>query len=150
MSPLLLLIGLLTAAEPRSGGAFLSGDDPRMAGEMTELRRRKEEGKYLTAALQSLEKLALEAERRRVFLGIENRYNLQDFPNTDELKVIFKEFPGSPVRYWHDLGHATTQENLGLVEKGELEPAVLKTELDRWDVFEEYQDRFLAMFKKKN
>jgi hypothetical protein len=36
-----------------------------------------------------------------------------------------------------------------LVEKGELEPADLKTELDRWNVFEEYQDRFFAIFKRK-
>ncbi|HSW56879.1 MAG TPA: hypothetical protein VLH15_00590 [Dehalococcoidales bacterium] len=34
-----------------------------------------------------------------------------------------------------------------LVQKGELEPAVLKTELDRWGVFEEYQDRFFRLFK---
>jgi hypothetical protein len=36
-----------------------------------------------------------------------------------------------------------------LVEKGDMEPAQLKTELDRWGVFEEYQDRFFALFKKK-
>ena len=36
-----------------------------------------------------------------------------------------------------------------LVEKGELEPADLKTELDRWNVFDEYQDRFFAIFKRK-
>ncbi len=30
----------LAAAEPRAGGAFLRGEDPRTAGEMTELRRR--------------------------------------------------------------------------------------------------------------
>jgi hypothetical protein len=36
-----------------------------------------------------------------------------------------------------------------LVEKGEMEPADLKAELDRWNVFEEYQDRFLAIFKRK-
>jgi hypothetical protein len=36
-----------------------------------------------------------------------------------------------------------------LVEKGELEPADLKGELDRWNVFEQYQDRFLAIFQKK-
>ena len=82
--------------------------------------RRKEGEKYLTAALQSLEKLVSEAERRRLFLGIENRYNMEDFPNLDEFKAIFKEFRGSPGRYWHDLGHATTQENLGMVARGEL------------------------------
>jgi len=37
-----------------------------------------------------------------------------------------------------------------LVEKGELEPADLKTELDRWGVFEEYQDRFFTLFKRKH
>lgn len=35
------------------------------------------------------------------------------------------------------------------VEKGELEPADLKAELDRWNVFEEYQDRFFAIFNKR-
>jgi hypothetical protein len=36
-----------------------------------------------------------------------------------------------------------------LVEKGEMEPADLKTELDHWNVFEEYQDRFFSVFKRK-
>jgi hypothetical protein len=36
-----------------------------------------------------------------------------------------------------------------LVSKGELEPSELKTELDRWNVFEEYQDRFFSLFKRK-
>lgn len=35
-----------------------------------------------------------------------------------------------------------------MVERGEADPAALKTELDRWNVFGEYQDRFLAIFKK--
>ena len=34
------------------------------------------------------------------------------------------------------------------VQKGEMEPAQLKTELDRWGVFEEYQDRFFTLFKR--
>jgi len=93
------------------GRAFLA--------EKMELRR-KEGEKYLTAALQSLGNLAPEAERKCLFLGIENRYNMQDFPNLEEFKDIFKEFAGGSVRYWHDLGHATTQENLGMVAHGEL------------------------------
>jgi len=36
-----------------------------------------------------------------------------------------------------------------MVEKGELEPSELKAELDRWNVFDEYQDRFLSIFKRK-
>ncbi len=37
-----------------------------------------------------------------------------------------------------------------LVEKGDMEPSDLKTELDRWNVFEEYQDRFFSIFKRKH
>jgi hypothetical protein len=36
-----------------------------------------------------------------------------------------------------------------LVEKGDLDPSDLKTELDHWNVFEEYQDRFFSIFKRK-
>jgi len=35
------------------------------------------------------------------------------------------------------------------VSNGEGEPRELKAELDRWSLFEEYEDRFLAIFKKK-
>ena len=35
------------------------------------------------------------------------------------------------------------------VFRGEYEPYELKAELDRWGLFEEYEDRFLAVFKKK-
>jgi len=33
--------------------------------------------------------------------------------------------------------------------RGEIEPAELKEELERWNLFEEYQDRFFAMFQKR-
>ena len=33
--------------------------------------------------------------------------------------------------------------------RGESEPRELKEELDRWGLFEEYEDRFLALFRKK-
>jgi hypothetical protein len=41
------------------------------------------------------------------------------------------------------------EQQFKMVEKGELEPSELKNELDRWNVFEEYQDRFLNIFKGK-
>ncbi len=37
-----------------------------------------------------------------------------------------------------------------LVERGELEPRKLKEELDRWGLFELYEDRFMAIFKRKS
>jgi len=35
------------------------------------------------------------------------------------------------------------------VSRGEGEPSELKAELDRWNLFEEYEDRFFNIFKKK-
>jgi hypothetical protein len=35
------------------------------------------------------------------------------------------------------------------VESGELEPGELKDELDRWGLFDEYEDRFLNLFRKR-
>jgi sugar phosphate isomerase/epimerase len=81
--------------------------------------RARKSVKHLDAALRSLEKLALEADRRRILLAVENRFNLQDFPDFDEFKILFREFSGGPVRYWHDLGHATVQQNLDLADQKE-------------------------------
>ncbi len=60
------------------------------------------------------------ADNLGIRLGVENRYNLHDFPAPHEFQMIFREFAGGPVRYWHDIGHATAQENLGLLKKDEL------------------------------
>jgi hypothetical protein len=35
------------------------------------------------------------------------------------------------------------------VNDGDMEPRQLKEELDRWGLFDEYEDRFLALFRKK-
>jgi hypothetical protein len=40
------------------------------------------------------------------------------------------------------------EELFNKVAKGELDPSELKKELDRWGLFEDYEDRFLAIFKK--
>ncbi|MGD9116303.1 MAG: hypothetical protein PVJ61_03885 [Dehalococcoidia bacterium] len=40
------------------------------------------------------------------------------------------------------------EESFRLVDKGDMEPGELKKELDRWGLFEEYEDRFFGIFKK--
>jgi hypothetical protein len=35
------------------------------------------------------------------------------------------------------------------VESGQADPSVIKSELDRWGIFDEYEDRFLKLFRKK-
>jgi len=41
------------------------------------------------------------------------------------------------------------EELFAKVVSGESEPGELKAELDRWNLFEEYEDRFLALFKRR-
>jgi len=36
------------------------------------------------------------------------------------------------------------------VTAGESEPGELKSELDRWGLFEEYEDRFFSLFKLRH
>jgi hypothetical protein len=40
------------------------------------------------------------------------------------------------------------EKAFSLVRRGELDPSALKMELDRWGVFEEYEDRFFRLFKR--
>ncbi|MCX6013202.1 MAG: hypothetical protein NTV30_07315 [Chloroflexi bacterium] len=35
------------------------------------------------------------------------------------------------------------------VEAGQIDPSVMKSELDRWGIFDEYEDRFLGLFRKR-
>jgi len=35
------------------------------------------------------------------------------------------------------------------VRRGNLDPSALKVELDRWDLFPEYEDRFLSLFRRR-
>jgi hypothetical protein len=44
---------------------------------------------------------------------------------------------------------ARIEESFSRVEKGDADPQKLKEELDRWSLFEEYEDRFFKLFKKK-
>jgi len=43
---------------------------------------------------------------------------------------------------------ARIDEMFAGVAAGEVEPVQLKTELDRWGIFDEYEDRFLDMFRR--
>ena len=43
---------------------------------------------------------------------------------------------------------ATIEELFQRVERGQADPSELKAELDAWGLFEEYEDRFLKLFRK--
>ena len=48
-------------------------------------------------------------------------------PGFDDFKVLFTEFEGGPLGYWHDTGHAHANEILNIIPP----EALLKTYSDR-------------------
>ncbi len=81
--------------------------------EATEWRKRKET-KHRDAVLRSLDELNERALRMELCIAIENRPYYYQIPDFDEVGLFFEEFYGSPMRYWHDIGHAALQEKLGV------------------------------------
>jgi sugar phosphate isomerase/epimerase len=84
----------------------------------TELAAKKP--RHLDRLLFSLDRLVEEARRRRVTLGLENRYHYHQLPGTDDFARVFAEFDGAPVGYWHDTGHCRALELLGFSTEGEM------------------------------
>ncbi len=71
---------------------------------------------YFDALLKSLDQLNEEAFHRGVLLGAENRYSYNQIPFADEFDIIFREFEGGSVRYWHDVGHAEISYRLKILD----------------------------------
>ncbi|NQS99927.1 MAG: sugar phosphate isomerase/epimerase [Candidatus Omnitrophica bacterium] len=86
--------------------------------------RKLKAGRFFAQALKSLEQLCPYAQRRKVKLGIENRYYFSEIPSIEEMEIILKTFPEPALYYWHDVGHAQVYENLGFLKH--------KTILDRF------------------
>ena len=100
-------------------GKISSDQHKRKLEEFRELRGRKK-GKSLDMMLLSMDEIQKAAEKYDVDVGIENRYCFEECPNFDEMAVIFEKFGGGRIGYWHDVGHAMVQENLGIVGTKEL------------------------------
>ena len=68
---------------------------------------------YLNAARKSLQELSEYSRKKGIMLGLETRFHLHEIPNMDEMAGLLSEVLGSPVGYWHDVGHAEVQQRLG-------------------------------------
>jgi sugar phosphate isomerase/epimerase len=68
---------------------------------------------YLDASRKSLQELRKYSQQRGIMLGLETRFHLNEIPNMDEMAELLNEISGSMVGYWHDVGHAEVQQQLG-------------------------------------
>jgi len=79
-----------------------------------EQERRVRSGPYFEAVKMSLDRLANFAFKHRIKLGIETRDSFHEIPQFAEMENILDEFQGSPIGYWHDIGHAEKTSRLGI------------------------------------
>ncbi len=100
-------------------GKIGSDEHKRILKEFKMLRERRK-GKSFDMLLMSMDEIMKATERLGVYIGIENRYYFREYPNFDEIGVIFEKFGDEQVRYWHDAGHAKVQENLGITRPNQL------------------------------
>lgn len=81
------------------------------------LDRRRERGvlRHLDWISKCLESLLPVLEDCKVNLGLENLPSWEAVPAEREFPLLVKRFPGSRIRYWHDVGHGAIRENLGWI-----------------------------------
>lgn len=100
-------------------GKISSSQGKRVIHKLKEERENNKQ-EYLDAVLRSLSELNKAAQERGILLGVENRFYSHEIPDFEEIGIILEEFKGGAVGYWHDVGHAVVQENLGLLSHKEL------------------------------
>ena len=100
-------------------GKISSSQGKRVIHKLKEERENKKQ-KYLDAVLRSLSELNKAAQERGILLGVENRFYSHEIPDFEEIGIILEEFKEGAVGYWHDVGHAVVQANLGLLSHEEL------------------------------
>jgi len=69
---------------------------------------------HLEAALASIRELGEHAAAAGVRLGVETRDGYFEMPSLAEFDAVFAATAGLPVDYWHDIGHADRQLQLGI------------------------------------
>ena len=67
---------------------------------------------HMESLLHSLDSLVRMAEKRDIWLGLENRYHYHELPGKQEIEILLETFKGAPIGYWHDTGHAHVNETL--------------------------------------
>lgn len=68
---------------------------------------------YMEALRKSLDDLLPEFKKAGVFLALENLPSFDAIPQPDEMEVLMRDYAGSNLRCWYDIGHGQVMENAG-------------------------------------
>ncbi|MBM3876359.1 MAG: sugar phosphate isomerase/epimerase [Verrucomicrobia bacterium] len=86
----------------------------RLCAELLERREAIKEAPF-ARVVEMLGRVAAEASRLGLQLGVENREALEELPLDDDFFLFFRQFTSPAIGYWHDTGHAQIKENLGFL-----------------------------------
>lgn len=76
-------------------------------------RRERLAPRHLDWVAGCFERLLPVLDECQVLLGIENLPSWESVPSEAEIPGLLNRFPGSRLRYWHDIGHGAIREQLG-------------------------------------
>jgi sugar phosphate isomerase/epimerase len=68
---------------------------------------------YVDAARKSLQELSKYSRQKGIMLGLETRFHFNEIPDMDEMAGLLDELSERLAGYWHDVGHAEVQQQLG-------------------------------------
>ena len=68
---------------------------------------------YLDMAKKSLQDISEYSQQKGIILGLETRFHFHEIPNINEMAELLGNVSGNLVGYWHDVGHAEVQQQLG-------------------------------------
>jgi sugar phosphate isomerase/epimerase len=91
--------------------------DSREASEYRSLlayQRDVNHDRHMAALMRSLDELIPYAAARGIRLGLENRRHAHETPNFEELEWLLSHYVDDAIGYWHDVGHAQAQADLGM------------------------------------
>ncbi|MGH8022207.1 MAG: sugar phosphate isomerase/epimerase family protein [Limisphaerales bacterium] len=78
--------------------------------------RESKKENFFARTKETLRRVLPEAQRLGLTLACENRQALDELPIEGDFEAFLGEFSGSPIAYWHDIGHAQIKEHLGVIE----------------------------------
>lgn len=78
--------------------------------------REEKKSPYFETTVRSLGEIVPYAARMNVKVGLEVRYYPNEIPNIEEIEYLLKLFSSQGLVYWHDVGHAEVNEELGITD----------------------------------
>ncbi len=77
--------------------------------------RDKKARKQIEFLHESLDYVLPHYQRLGIHLGLEILPTWEAVPTEVEFEDLFRRYPDTPLRYWHDIGHSQIRENLGFI-----------------------------------